>query len=90
MMFDRSGMRRIDAGLDARNVPRTAHDPLGHQEAGRQVTIVAGRPHEHRERLAVDADLQRLLDGCGVDSRRSRAPSRSRSTETARLTASPR
>ena len=65
--MERSGCDGFDAGLDARNVPGAADDPLGHQEAGDQVAIVAGRPHEHRERLAVDADLQRLLDGRGVD-----------------------
>ena len=31
-----------------------------------ELLVVAGRPHRHRQRLAVDADLQRLLDGDGV------------------------
>ena len=33
------------------------------QEAERQLLVVAGSPHRHRERPAIDADLERLLDG---------------------------
>ena len=36
---------------------------LAVEEAERQLLVVAGRPHRHRERRAVDADLERLLDG---------------------------
>ena len=33
------------------------------QEAERELLVVAGRAHRDRQRRAVDADLQRLLDG---------------------------
>ena len=36
--------------------------PLAVQEAERELLVVAGRAHRHRERRAVDADLERLLD----------------------------
>jgi len=35
---------------------------LAVEEAERQFLVVAGRPHRHGERVAVDADLERLLD----------------------------
>ena len=40
-----------------------AADPLGEAEAERKLLVVAGRPHRHRDGRAVDADLERLLDG---------------------------
>jgi len=54
------------AGPDADDVLARGHDPLGEQEAERKLLVVARRPHGHRERPAVDADLQRLLDGDGI------------------------
>jgi hypothetical protein len=47
------GARRID-------------ERLAEQESERELLVVARRPHSHRERPAVDPDLQRLLDGDGV------------------------
>ena len=37
-------------------------EPLADREAERELLVVTGRPHRHRDRLAVDADLERLLD----------------------------
>ena len=37
--------------------------PLGEQEAGGQIEVVAWSAHGHRHRCAADADLQRLLGG---------------------------
>ena len=45
---------------------RRVDERLAEQEAQRELLVVARRPHGHRERPAVDADLQRLLDGHGV------------------------
>jgi hypothetical protein len=42
--------------------PRPVDQPLGVQEAQRELLVMAGRAHGHRERRAVDADLERLLD----------------------------
>ena len=36
--------------------------PFAVQEPERELLVVAGRAHRHRERRAVDADLERLLD----------------------------
>ena len=41
---------------------RGVDQPLAVQEAERELLVVARRSHRHRERRAVDADLQRLLD----------------------------
>ena len=49
----RSGPPRCAAGDQA----------LAVEEAERELLVVAGRAHRDRERRAVDADLQRLLDG---------------------------
>ena len=37
-------------------------EPLADREAERQLLVVPGRAHGHRDRLAVDPDLERLLD----------------------------
>src|SRR5262245_36514951 len=37
--------------------------PLREAEAERQLLVVPRCPHRHRDRLAVDPDLERLLDG---------------------------
>ena len=41
---------------------RPVDQPLAVEEAERQLLVVAGRAHRHRQRRAVDADLERLLD----------------------------
>ncbi len=38
-------------------------EPLAVEEPERELLVVAGRAHRDRQRDAVDADLQRLLDG---------------------------
>ena len=45
---------------------RTAQQPLAVQEPDRQLLVVAGRAHRHRQRAAAHPDLQRLLDGDAV------------------------
>jgi hypothetical protein len=42
---------------------RLADQALCVQEPERELLVVAGRAHRHSQRLAVDADLERLLDG---------------------------
>ncbi len=42
---------------------RAVDQPLAEQKAERQFLVVTGRAHRDRQRRAVDADLQRLLDG---------------------------
>ena len=42
---------------------RRADQSLPDQEPDRELLVVAGGSHRHRERLPVDADLERLLDG---------------------------
>ena len=42
---------------------RAVDEPLAVEEPERQLLVVAGRAHRDRERRAVDADLERLLDG---------------------------
>ena len=36
--------------------------PFGDAEAERELLVVPRRPHRHRDRVAADADLERLLD----------------------------
>jgi hypothetical protein len=38
-------------------------EALGEEEPERELLVVPGGPHGHRDRLTVDADLERLLDG---------------------------
>ena len=38
-------------------------EPLAVEEAERELLVVAGRAHRDGQRGAVDADLERLLDG---------------------------
>ena len=47
----------------ARRARGASISPSPMQEAERELLVVAGRAHRDRERLAVDADLERLLDG---------------------------
>ena len=42
-------------------------DRLREEEAKRECLVVAGRAHDHGERLAVQAHLERRLDGDTVD-----------------------
>ena len=46
---------------------RRGREPLRDAEAERELLVVAGRPHRHRHRAPVDADLERLLDRQPVD-----------------------
>ncbi len=57
--------REVLGGARARLVG-PADEALPDEEAERQLLIVSRRPHRHRERLAGDPDLQRLLDGDAV------------------------
>ena len=50
------------ARADRGDVARGAHDPLRGEEAEREDVVVTRRPHRDRDDLAVDADLERLLD----------------------------
>jgi hypothetical protein len=52
--------------------------PLARHEAQRQLAIVAGRAQRHRERAAVDADLERALHRERVVSRLTRTAGHSR------------
>jgi hypothetical protein len=49
--------------LRERDVRRRVHDALAEQEAGGQLEVVARRAHRDRDRLAVQAHLERELDG---------------------------
>ena len=42
--------------------PHLGDQPLAEQEAERELLVVTGRAHRHGQRLAVDPDLERLLD----------------------------
>ena len=53
--------------LDGADVVGGSDHALGEQKPGGQRAIEAGRAHDHRERAAVQADVERLLRGCGVD-----------------------
>src|ERR1700756_615674 len=59
--------RALDLDYVRRAVPgrprraRTVDQALAEQESERQFLVVARRAHRHRERLAVDPDLERLL-----------------------------
>jgi alpha-1,2-mannosyltransferase len=49
------------AQLDLGDVRRRRDDRLARQEACRELDVIAGRPHSHRQRGAVHPDAQRLL-----------------------------
>ena len=54
---------RVRRAIARQPDPRRGVDqPLAEQEAHGKLLVVARRAHRDRERLAVDADLQRLLD----------------------------
>src|SRR5690242_5350133 len=55
--------REVARGPDLDDVLRSADQSLAGEEAHRQVLVLPRRAHGHRQRLAVDADLERLLDG---------------------------
>jgi hypothetical protein len=55
-----------DARLERGDIAGGDDDALGKQKAGGEMAIVARRPHEHRKRFAIDANLQRFLDGGGI------------------------
>jgi hypothetical protein len=52
----------MPAVLDGADVFRRPHDTLRQQKSGGERAIVAGGPHDHCERLPVQADLERLLN----------------------------
>ncbi len=52
---------RIEVHAD--DVGERRHEAFGEEEAGGELAVGAGRPHRHAERLAVQADLERGLDG---------------------------
>ena len=52
--------------LEDADVVAARDDLLGQQEPERQLAIGAGRPHDDRERLPVQPDLERLLDDRAV------------------------
>ena len=77
------------AGLDLDRVRREigrgrrthSRDPLGQAEPERELLVVPGRAHRHRDRTARDTDLERLLrsDAILLDrARRAAAPPRPR------------
>ena len=66
-------------GQVGRRATRPRAQPLRDAEAERELLVVPRRPHRHRDRAAVDADLERLLDGDPV-ARRPRPGRGGRST----------
>ncbi len=52
---------RGELGVEAGGV-RLRDQPLAEEKAERQLLVVPGRAHRDADRLAVDADLERLLD----------------------------
>ena len=63
---DLDDVRREVLGQPRRDGLRGVDEPLAEQEADRQLLVVARRAHRHRQRPAVDADLERVLDGDAV------------------------
>ena len=59
----RGGVGHDGAVADGDDVGGALDDPLRHQKAARQLAVVAGRAHDHRQRGAVQLDLERLLAG---------------------------
>ena len=63
--------RRLDLhgvrGEVVRNARRGRLEALRHAEPERELLVVPRRPHRHRDRLAADPDLERLLDGDEID-----------------------
>ena len=58
------GVHLDDVRLQVGGRPRVERaNPFGEAEAERELLVVAGSPHRHRDGRAVDADLERLLDG---------------------------
>ena len=53
-------------GEIVRDAGRDRAQPLGDREPERELLVVPGRPHRHRDRLAADPELERLLDGDDV------------------------
>ena len=49
--------------VDARDVAALAEQAFTEEESQRQRPVGARRPHDHGKRLAVDAHLERRLDG---------------------------
>ena len=53
--------------LDGAHLVGAQDDALGEQEAAHEVRVVARRAHDDGERDALEPDLERLLDGHGVE-----------------------
>jgi hypothetical protein len=49
--------------LECRDLSRARDDPFGPQKAGGELIVVAWCPHGDDQRLSIDADLERLLNG---------------------------
>ena len=56
--------------VEGGNVARAADDAFGEQKPRGQIEVRSGRPHDHRERLAVQADLEGRFLGDAVGRRR--------------------
>ena len=58
---------RLDLDRVRREIVRSARrdrlEPFRHAEPERELLVVPRRPHRDGDRLAADADLERLLDG---------------------------
>ena len=71
--------RRVELDRVRRKIVRQARgdrmQALGEREAERELLVVPGRTHRHRDRRAADPQLERLLDGEPVvDLRPAREP----------------
>ena len=52
---------RMTAVLDRTKIVGRANDFFGEEKTRRELTVFARRPHDHREWLSVQADLERFL-----------------------------
>src|SRR5262249_19085770 len=59
----RRGVARLPAVADRDDLRRVLDHALGHQEAARELLVVAGRPHHDRQRRRSELDLERLFAG---------------------------
>ena len=54
-------MLSVGDGADLPDVPAPGDDAFAEEESQGQLAVRPRRPHHHRQRLAVEADLERLL-----------------------------
>ena len=68
-------VERLARALEPADLPRRSDDALREEESGDQLLVVARGAHEHGERLAAEADLERRLDrqAVGLQARLARA-----------------